>query len=202
MPSEDGVRTSWVSQIFVHPDWKFNVATFDSDVAVVVLGENIQFSRLIQPVCLPPQSNGDVTGFGTVVGWGRSEKSGDYFGSHEKTPLQVEIPAVNTSYCHSKFHKLAEIASQKMFCGGYINREKGPCTGDSGGGFYAFSRQSSQYVVKGIVSASLTNEKQVCDVNKFALYTNVALFTDWIEGVVERTKDIAFKFVDFECQNW
>lgn len=49
VPNESGSKTSWVSEIFIHPDWNSSAITFDADVAVIVLGEIIEFNAYIQP---------------------------------------------------------------------------------------------------------------------------------------------------------
>lgn len=53
----------------------------------------------------------------------------------------------------------------------------------SGGGLYVISAKI--YVLRGIVSASLTTDGGKCDVTNFALYTNVERFVNWILNPTE-----------------
>lgn len=49
---ERGSEFRDVSRIFVHPDWKNYSVKYDADLALVVLDQEIVFSRFIQPVCM------------------------------------------------------------------------------------------------------------------------------------------------------
>lgn len=175
-PNEPGAKVSSAQQIILHPDWNIEDDKYDADIAIVVLTETVQYSDQIQPICLPSATNQDPIGLGFVVGWGKSSNEAEY----DETPNQLEMPAVNASYCFTRFPKLAEYSSHRVFCAGFENEERGTCTGDSGGGFFMKDSKQFYWSVQGIVSSSLINDKFDCDVNTFALYTNVALFRDWI----------------------
>lgn len=54
--------------------------------------------------------------------------------------------------------------------------------GDSGGGLYT-SRGTKQYI-RGIVSSSLFRTDGSCDVNRYSVFTNVAKYSNWINGVL------------------
>lgn len=43
-------------------------------------------------------------------------------------------------------------------------------------------KYNNVFFLRGIVSASLTNDQFKCDVNNYATYTNILKFTDWIEN--------------------
>ena len=190
-----------MSQIIIHPDWKSQDDKFDADLAVVVMGEEVEFSEFIQPVGLPSQSDADVTGCGIIAGWGQSKNSIEFRGKYEETPNELEMPVVNAAKCYPRFPGLAEIASERMFCAGYDSETKGACFGDSGGGFYASKSQSSQFIVEGIVSSSLVDNK-TCDVNKFSLYTSVGWFVDWIEDKMKETEEIQWTEVELACEEY
>lgn len=104
---------------------------------------------------------------------------------------------MNASYCFSTFPKLAPHASVGVFCGGYENKGKSACLGDSGGGFYL----KTQHVwnVRGVVSGSLIGDQYGCDINKFQFYTNVARYIEWITKVMEKTLEIVWKHVKIDC---
>lgn len=196
---EGGSKTSLVLDIIIHHDWDFNDQKYDADISIVVLLESVEFNNFIQPVCLPPQSYGDVSGTGVIVGFGTSEHSG---GNHHDTLLnQLEQQAVNSTYCYPKFPELSRASSYRAFCGGFENQGKSACGGDSGGGFYFKEKSASTWAVKGIVSGGLQGDDGIsCNLNAFTLYTNVARFVDWIKEKMNETKQIAWKFVDFNCR--
>lgn len=54
----------------LHPDWNFDSPSFDADLAIISLGEEIAFTDYIQPVCLPNGLQNVVGIRGTVAGFG------------------------------------------------------------------------------------------------------------------------------------
>lgn len=72
----------------------------------------------------------------------------------------------------------------------------------SGGGFFTKSG-SSAWHLRGIVSSSLFDSDGRCDVTKYAVFTNVVKYTDWVRKIVEkkisRTK-FEFERVDGETK--
>lgn len=194
---EFGSKLVKVWDIVLHPDWNYNNEKYDADIAIVVLQELIEYNTQVQPACLPPPSFDEVVGNGIVVGWGESEYSER---KAETKPRKVEIPAINSSFCYTKFPRLASFSSVHAFCGGYDNRATAPCLGDSGSGFYLFNNASSSWSVRGIVSGAIKDIVHGCDVNKYTLYTNVARFIDWINSVMKDTKEVAWKAIEFICR--
>lgn len=59
----------------------------------------------------------------------------------------------------------------------------------SGGGFYV--NIDSTWYLQGIVSSSLLDQNLACDVKNFAVYTNVAHYTNWIWEKVEGIESLA-----------
>lgn len=191
---ELGAKSCSILEIIIHPDWDFNEEKFDADISLVVLTQSFEFNTQIQPVCLPEKSYNEFLEIGIVAGWGKSEGSGNA----AMTPSQLSVPSVNASHCFTTFPKLATFASNRAFCGGYVNQQKAPCLGDSGGGFYL--RDSSIWKIKGIVSGSLFSEEYGCDINKYSLYTNVGWFTEWIEEKMMETMEVEWESVEFQCK--
>lgn len=184
IPNEAGSLNASVSSIVIHPDWNNENFKFDSDIAIAVLTDAVQFSKRIKPILLPKMDFDEVVGVGTIFGWGKSEHSDERF--FDSTPSKLLVPAINSSYCYSTFPQLAVHTSVTLFCGGYEDMRKGPCIGDSGGGFYMKDSSTNSWNVRGIVSGSLVDMQFGCDVNKFSLFTNVARFIEWIEEIKSR----------------
>jgi secreted trypsin-like serine protease len=193
--NEFGAVQYLVWDVVLHPDWNFNEEKYDADISIVVLTDRVEFNQRIQPVCLPNWSYEEVKGTGIIVGWGKSEFTGS--SRYENRLNQLVVPAINASHCYTTFHVLAQISSNRAFCGGYENEQRSACLGDSGGGFYLL--ESSRWVVRGIISASIIDFDIGCDINSFSIYTNVARFVDWINEVMKKTKIIAWKAVEFKC---
>jgi Trypsin len=192
--NESGSKHCSILKYFLHPDWNFDGLRYDADIIIIVLRQEVEYSDGIQPICLPQASFTEVVGNGTVVGWGRSETSG-YF--HSTKPNKIDIPAVNSSHCYTTT-RLGEYSSNRAFCGGYRNQAKGPCSGDSGSGFYM--KESFKWNIQGIVSGGLLNEKQECDINNFILFTNIGWFIDWIERTMTESEKNDFGKANADCK--
>lgn len=81
------------------------------------------------------------------MGWGK----GDSDTNHEDIPRQALIRAVNESICFHKDPSLVHIYSYRSFCA--QGQDQGPCSGDSGGGFYV--KFGGLWTLRGIVSAGM-----------------------------------------------
>jgi hypothetical protein len=133
--NEIGSRNSSVSEIILHQNWQWNNKledTYNVDIVVVVLSEQIEFNRYILPVCLPKKSEDKIKGKGWIAGWGQSV----FFEKHAAKLNELEVPIIDGYSCLLKYPDLTQISSEDSFCGGYENLGKGPCRGDSGGGFF------------------------------------------------------------------
>jgi len=198
-----------VRDILIHKDWAIGDPTviqdtFDADIAVVVFRNSVKISRNVKPICLPEPSSIEVSGSGTVVGWGRS-KAGEDFTS---TPNELEMPTVNQTYCLSTGYRddlIQDIASNRTFCAGFKGEDKGVCLADSGGGFYGKRMKSNEnyWELTGIVSSSLIDydSKVKCDISFYSLYTNVANFVPWIEEKLAATEEIKVEVNEYGCWN-
>ncbi|CAH1735925.1 unnamed protein product [Chironomus riparius] len=167
---ESGVIRAQVSSIKIHSDWNTQIETYDADIAILRLTNEITFTNYIQPACLPPSNMNAFEIDGTVVGYGLSDET---FGDHEMRPKFVEISSITQEDCLIGRDVIARISSKRMFCAGTVG--KNPCKGDSGGGFHVKLGQS--YYVVGIISAAIHGE---CKLNEFVLFTNVPKFVSWI----------------------
>lgn len=185
---------SSVSSIIIHPDWNIVNESYDADISIAVLVAHVDFSDNIQAICLPKSNEGEVSGTGILTGWGKSERSDKSY--HDTLPSKLEIPAINASFCYPTFPALSKYSSHRMFCGGYKNESKAPCSGDSGGGLYFM--HESKWIIRGIVSGGLLNGNFGCDIDRFSLYTNVARFVDWIKENMAASP--GREFIEFTCK--
>lgn len=161
-----------VSEIIVHPDWKVKILNYDADISVVIMSEEVEFDSFIRPVCLPPQSNVDVTGIGTIAGWGNDIKS------RKATHIEFKTSILTDESCFKAFPELSSYSSNRTFCG---SSDK---LADSSAGFY--ESNSSPFIIKGIT----THQHKRISAKKISLYTNVGSYVEWIEAVINGTKEI------------
>ncbi|XP_015793272.1 brain-specific serine protease 4-like [Tetranychus urticae] len=111
-------KTIGVEKIYIHPD--FN-STHDS-IALLLLKEPVQFSRNIQPICLPEPGEdetfygriGMVTGFKEPHPWGRKIE-----GSNMQITTIIRSDDCGEYYDKVGFNK--PIITESFMCAGYTN---------------------------------------------------------------------------------
>jgi secreted trypsin-like serine protease len=133
----------------------------------------IIFTDYVKPVCLPLFNAPVIPVTGYVAGYGKSEENSH----HETRPKHVRIRSVNPEICIYNNTVFASIGSLRTFCAGERNRN--PCQGDSGGGFYV--QKGNRFEINGIVSAAPDDD---CGANVFVLFTNVPEFVEWIKEII------------------
>jgi secreted trypsin-like serine protease len=170
-----------VSEVFKHEDYGKIPGNHDADIAVLKLAQSVTFTDKIQPICLPGPDESIREVVGTVVGYGQNEIADQ----HEDIPRYIEgIRTIDLAKCAFTDSRYFHLASLRTFCAG--GQGKGPCRGDSGGGFLMKSPRTHRWTLYGIVGASLYDPTlNTCDVNKYAVYSDIFYFLDWIRNVVE-----------------
>lgn len=173
--NEEGRMSSCVNSIKIHPEWNINVESYDADIAVLELANEINFNKFIRPICVPDVDS-EVSRFtnGTAVGFGITEN-----GTVSDLAKKLDIPIYDYQNCtkHSSDHK--PLSSARTFCGGWADGS-GVCSGDSGSGVYVSYNRA--YYLRGIVSSSLPNIYGECDVDREAIFTDVPKFYGWIKS--------------------
>lgn len=165
--------------IYLHPDWNPKILSYDGDISVLVLDEEVHFSKSIFPVCMWDLSGDPSENFGIMIGYGKSQDSNKI---HETIPKELDVPIINSNeQCFLNEPKLATISSKRTFCVGTTSEHSGPCFGDSGHGL--FIKHNGVYYLRGLVSASFIDKiENSCDVTKYALCTNVLKYRGWIDN--------------------
>jgi secreted trypsin-like serine protease len=185
---ERGSAAYQVIRLTLHEDWKHETDDFDADIALLTLDTKVDLTnrQTVRIVCLPQSSTSEVTGMGTVVGWGISERSLADREQHDSKPNKLELPAVTKQQCFASNDSTADqldlASSERTFCAGFVNQNKSACKGDSGGGFYVYDRSKKTYNVAGIVSSSLPEESGGCRTDTYSIFTDVSKFIDWIHA--------------------
>ena len=161
------------SEVVIHDDWNPFILRFSNDIAILILEEDIAFSRLIRPICLIFDDIPTYGTQGTVVGWGVEPNSKQL---NVKKAKKLRISITSNEECYRENTDMGKIAWDKSFCAG--KQGEGVCKGDSGGG--VFIEIDNKFYFKGLVSSSTSVDRSGCYTGNFSLYTDVAKYTKFI----------------------
>ena len=162
----------------VHDKWNPHAPTFDYDIAMLELAVKATFSHFVHTVCLweYPEKPNQVEGI--VGGWGKADNSSN---TNEDMPKKLTVPIHDNEDCLRAFPGLIKITSKRTLCA-CSSDESGVCFGNSGGGLVI--SHDNFYFLRGIVSASIIRGG-FCDVSKYAVYTDILKYKDWINGFID-----------------
>ncbi|MGD3108844.1 serine protease [Streptomyces sp. YGL11-2] len=121
-----GGQVVHVSRIARHP--KYNPATIDYDVAVLVLDAPLVLGAAVRPIPLQEAGAEPASGTpATVTGWGSTRDGGPL----PQLLRRVDVPKLSDSSCKSAYG--AGSITPRMTCYGYEAGRRDACQGDSGG---------------------------------------------------------------------
>ncbi|XP_047271625.1 transmembrane protease serine 11F isoform X2 [Homo sapiens] len=157
-----------VRKIILHEN--YHRETNENDIALVQLSTGVEFSNIVQRVCLPdssiklpPKTSVFVTGFGSIVD----------DGPIQNTLRQARVETISTDVCNRK-DVYDGLITPGMLCAGFMEGKIDACKGDSGGPL-VYDNHDIWYIV-GIVSWG-----QSCALpKKPGVYTRVTKYRDWI----------------------
>lgn len=175
---ERGSDLRYVNEVFVHPRWKHFTENYDSDIAMLVLDANVEYSDFISPICLWDQTTEPKTKRGVVVGWGNAERVDD----EAQIPRQLDVFIRSKEQCFAVNPRFEAISTTSTFCAGK-DSQVGPCSGDSGSGLFMQS-DSKHFYLRGIVSAGFL-DNGTCEASADVIYTNVFKHQNWIESTAK-----------------
>lgn len=107
----------------VHP--KYNLYTYENDLALVQLDQPLRFAPHVAPICLPPDEIELLGRNATVTGWGRLNEGGIL-----PTVLQeVRVPIVSNDKCKNMFSTAGrpEYIPDIFLCAGYEEGGRDSC---------------------------------------------------------------------------
>jgi len=114
-----------------HPN--YDSATFDFDIALLLLPRNLTFSKRVQMVCMPPTPLSYDGYSATVSGWGLTD--GNDQTSVPRKLREAELTVLSNSQCRQAFDAAfaggGSVIQPSMLCA--TAPGKGSCSGDSGG---------------------------------------------------------------------
>jgi len=136
----DGEQRMSVCNFVMHP--KYKTSSFDYDIGILTLCNDINFTKEIAPVCPPSQPESDYANVTAIVtGWGRIV----FGGSQSEKLMEVEVITNNNTECYDSYGGLF---TDRMICAG--DPGKGSCHGDSGGALV--TDEGGYYSQIGVVS--------------------------------------------------
>ncbi|XP_058047667.1 ovochymase-1 [Ahaetulla prasina] len=165
-----------VESITVHP--AFDVASYDSDIALVQLQTPLIYSAAVRPVCLPSSMELlPSSGLCTVTGWASFQEVGGL-----ATRLQqMHVPLVANDLCEQNyyFNHPGGITPQ-MLCAGFASLEgHDSCKGDSG--LLVCQNENKPFILHGLASWGVGCAQP----KRPGVYSRVSSFFDWIVSVMK-----------------
>ncbi|XP_060044592.1 transmembrane protease serine 11F [Erinaceus europaeus] len=157
-----------VGKIILHEN--YHKETNENDIALAQMSTRVEFSNIVQRVCLPdssiklpPKTSVFVTGFGSVVDDGPTQNK----------LRQARVETISTDVCNRK-DVYDGLITSGMLCAGFMEGKVDACKGDSGGPL-VYDNRDIWYLV-GIVSWG-----QSCALpKKPGVYTRVTQYRAWI----------------------
>lgn len=171
---EIGKITAAVEKIHIHPDWNIHTSTYDADITLLELEDDVHFNKYVKPICVAkPLTDAASLSKGIVVGFGVTES-----GFTTNIARKLNIPIIGYHDCSvSDDHKY--LVTSRTFCGGRADGS-GVCRGDSGSGVYVL--YNGRYYIRGVVSLALLNDVGECNVDTYSLFSDVVEFNGWIRS--------------------
>lgn len=109
----------------------YNPATYQNDIALLELSEEVVYRQHIIPVCLPAKGDNFTGKTATVTGWGRTQ----YGVPTAPGVLQkVDVQVLDRDTCQQWMKNVGrkEVIYPNMLCAGYQDGTRDSCQGDSG----------------------------------------------------------------------
>lgn len=181
-----------ITHIFIHPEYEDT--GFINDISLLRVEEPVKFTDYVRPVCLPPPGAPVRQGrLCTLVGWGQLFEVGKIF---PDTLQEVQVPLISTSECRKRtvFIPLYRITDD-MFCAGYDRGGRDACLGDSGGPLMCQEPDGGWQLV-GVTS----NGYGCARPHRPGVYTKVVKYLDWMNQVMELTKNERVVPVSVRCE--
>ncbi|XP_013421746.1 chymotrypsinogen A-like [Lingula anatina] len=178
-PSSGREVIARVSRIIKHEHYGSDGPGFRNDIALLKLSQPVQFTRYIQPACLPTVNNVFTSSDECLIlGWGETK------GTRESNVLLRElrldiIPNTNCSAMWSKYPHPGARVLPFHICVGVVGSET--CNGDSGG--HVFCKKGDQWVTVGVSSWAVGD----CDTPEFpAVYSRITSYLSWIRHIIQQ----------------
>lgn len=168
-------ETIGVSQVKLHPNFRFTPQADRYDVAVLILKRTAPYRANIKPICLPRKNARFLGRTAYAAGWGAVQPGSKL---RPKVLQYVGVPIIDNQVCET-WHKKRGINIEihdEMLCAGYERGGRDACQGDSGGPL--MMKEYNVWYLVGIVSAGYSCAKQ----QQPGIYHRVSSSSDWISS--------------------
>ncbi|XP_029375546.1 enteropeptidase [Echeneis naucrates] len=166
MNSED-VQTRLVDHIVINRE--YNRRSKQADIAMMHLQQPVNFTKNIQPVCLPAEGQDIMPGRKCfIAGWGRVAEQG----SLPDILQEAQVPLMVQDQCQRQLPEYTITSS--MLCAGYSEGGIDSCQGDSGGPLMCLD--DGHWTQIGVISFGIGCARP----QRPGVYARVSAFTSWI----------------------
>ncbi|XP_040579539.1 brachyurin [Lepeophtheirus salmonis] len=163
--------------LHVHPNYVNTLFTYQNDIGLIELDEELEFNDFVRPACLPTLADVDTNLVGentTISGWGRIRG--------EPNPLIVpqlmyatDVPVMSNDVCRMSY---GSIINEKIICLNGYSVQKFTCNGDSGGPLN-HEVSEGKYTQIGVTNFGADT---TCVSRKPVGFARVSSFLEWIES--------------------
>ncbi|XP_061222700.1 enteropeptidase [Neopsephotus bourkii] len=160
-----------IDQIIINPHYM--KSTKDSDIALMHLQYEVQYTDYIQPICLPEKNQQFLPGINcSIAGWGTVMSEGPT----SDVLQEAEVPLISNEKCQQQMPEYN--ITNNMICAGYDKGGVDSCQGDSGGPL-TFEHRDKWFLV------GVTSFGYKCALSKRpGVYVRVTMFVDWIKDII------------------
>uniref|UniRef100_UPI003AADEEE1 LOW QUALITY PROTEIN: enteropeptidase-like n=1 Tax=Centroberyx gerrardi TaxID=166262 RepID=UPI003AADEEE1 len=161
------VQTRRVDQIIINRH--YNRQTKQADIAMMHLQTPINFTAVVQPVCLPRDDQQFEAGRKCfIAGWGRDAEQG----SPADVLQEAQVPLVSQAQCQVQLPEYNVTSS--MMCAGFAEGGVDSCQGDSGGPLLC--EEDTHWILTGVTSFGIGCGRP----ERPGVYARVSSFISWI----------------------
>ncbi|XP_057562651.1 putative serine protease 42 [Hippopotamus amphibius kiboko] len=174
-----------ISRVTVHPQFSTR-GTVKNDLALLRLLYPVNFTRIIQPICIPEKTFQVEAGTRCwVTGWGKQQEfDGPLISDFLR---EIDQNVIYYEECNRMVQKAMptdkDVVLEGMICG-YNGIGKDSCQGDSGGPLVC--QYNTTWVQIGIVSWGVGCGRKVSP----GVYTDTAFYAKWLVAVVNQSTSL------------
>ncbi|KAL7011314.1 hypothetical protein ACKWTF_014227 [Chironomus riparius] len=173
-PYEHSKKSIAISYIHMHKEYKLSKS--EADIAVIILDIAVKDQKYIKPICLIDSDDGPLSvEDSVVVSYGHNASMAK---NSLCVPKKYDTTIQDEFECFTNNDKFVNILNNRTFCAGN-DIGRGVCVEDYGSGL--FVKHADNFYLRGILSTVLIDDREKCLVNSYALYTDIAKFTKWIQ---------------------
>ncbi|KAL1124436.1 hypothetical protein AAG570_001064, partial [Ranatra chinensis] len=169
-----------VAKIYLHPNYVCN--RYKNDIALLELGQEMVWSDIIRPACLPTHVTGSFSDLDAVVaGWGWTNEHSD-IGVRANVLQKVQLTVVGNDKCRDWYRsegKKIKILDTQI-CAGHENGGRDSCWADSGGPLMV--KDGDHTMVVGVVSTGIGCARPRLP----GLYTRISEYVPWIGQMLRK----------------